>query len=181
VQEEILLADLDASAGVVRKNNILYRVLSYHPAPNALNEELGLSAIRFAALEGILRAYRVLNPILSVLGLLAFLVLTIQVIRRRADGPLWMVVAGFAILFLSRVALISFIDVSAMRIPAGAYLWEAHPILLAFVAITLMASVDLLSTARLTLPAVAAAESTGDQTPGQLGIDHRPKGPPGHS
>lgn len=142
LQDRIRLADLRPTVGVFENNNLIYRILYYEPRAVLSPEEARLSAARLAALKGDLRTYQMLNPILAVVALLAYVLLTINVLRRRSADKLWILLTGFALLCLSRIALISLFNVLFATTSPVEYLEEAYPILLAFVGLAGLPSLD---------------------------------------
>ena len=77
LQEGIRFSDIEQTAGIVKAKRVVYRVVSYRPPPTPSPKEVRLGGTRFTILHGILRTYQVLHPIMAVVALLAYLLLTI--------------------------------------------------------------------------------------------------------
>ena len=148
MQERIPFAELMPTDGVVEKNDIVYRLLSYDPAATTRPEEVSLSTARRAALGEILRGYQVFSPLLFGAALIAYGSFTFRMIRKGEGSQLWSVLTGCAILSLSRIALISFMNISSVRIGTWNYLYEAYPTMLAFAAISCLVATDRQQTGR---------------------------------
>ena len=98
-----------------------------------------------AILGFVLRVYQLLHPILAALALVTYGFLSFKLIRTRQIGTTWIVLTGLLIMFTARIALVSLLEATSLRIQPGTYLHEAYPPMLAFVALACLSGAERLA------------------------------------
>jgi hypothetical protein len=143
LQAGVWLNEIQAGAELVREGALPVDVLSYgKPEPPSLDDTPSAFS-RQGIRRLILVLYQHLNPVLVAAALLMYILQTMWLFRYENHGQLWTVLTGLLLFAIPRVALISFLDVSSLRIAPGTYLWEAFPIMLAFAGLGFLAALGL--------------------------------------
>jgi hypothetical protein len=117
----------------------LYRKLTHDRiAPlGAFSDVRVAGAVRVRLLNRALGLYRVVMPILALLAMAAFIVQTVEAIRRRSISDIWVVQAGLLGALLARLVMLSLIDVTSFPAIDPLYLTAAYPVLILLVFLAL--------------------------------------------
>ena len=88
-------------------------------------------------LDQALGLYRAVMPILAVLAMLAFIIQTVEAIRRRSIPEICVVQAGLLGALSALLAGLALIDVTSFPVIGPLYLTAAYPVLILFVSLAL--------------------------------------------
>lgn len=101
-------------------------------------------AIEIAILNAFTKMYQLTVPLLTLLAFLALLAQTVQGPRQRKLSETWAVQAGLLAIVLTRVTMLSMVEVTSFSAINPLYLSAAYPPLLLFVCLALRAGADIL-------------------------------------
>jgi hypothetical protein len=111
---------------------------------DALPEQRRLATSRSVTLGIILRAYQTLTWPLAVIAILFYGYFTVGVVRTRVLNKTWLVLTALLLLLVARITLVSYLDVTSLRVSPGAYLHEVYPVMLSFAVIAPLAGLSQL-------------------------------------
>jgi hypothetical protein len=128
-----------ASVGEPRELELFHKLtherLAGVDVPSALR--LKLDRIRISILEEIVRAFRAVLGAAAASALVAWVLAGVRLLNARGDARLWWAATTVLVGVLSRLAVLTIVDVMAFRSLNVLYLAPAHALLLAFIVLAL--------------------------------------------
>lgn len=101
-----------------------------------------LDFIKISVLDIIGKSYQSVISVLAGISLIFYLIFTIQVFRFRANFIIWVIITSLLIAIITRLIILSIIEISSFPGINTSYLAPAYPLVLLFIMIVLAGSYD---------------------------------------
>jgi hypothetical protein len=122
---------------------LYYNLDSLVPVPNPSTTGR-IPTMKVGVLNRIMTAYQWAMPILASLAFLAFLVLTVRVLRTREVPDGWVMQVGLLAAIAARLTILSLVEITSFPAIDPLYLTSAYPFVISFVCLALHEGAGLL-------------------------------------